>query len=102
MLVCGSELTCMRLRLLLACLALLACWMPALAADVTVREMSERLFRADPTHPIDFSRLNLRELDLSGLDFKRAKLAGSDLFGADLSAANLSGADLSGAHLDRI
>ena len=92
----------MRIRLIPACLALLAICTPVLAADITVREMSERLFRADPAHPVDFSHQNLRELDLSGLDFKRAKLTGSDLFGADLSGADLSGADLSNAHLDRI
>ena len=75
---------------------------PALGADITAREVTERLFHADPAEPVDFSRLNLRELDMSGLDFKGAKLSGSDLFGADLTGADLSKTDLSKARLDRV
>lgn len=73
-----------------------------LAADISAREITERLFHADPAKPVDLSRLNLSELDMSGLDFKGAKLAGADLFGADLTGSNLSKADLSSARLDRV
>jgi len=72
------------------------------AADITVRQLVERLYRADPAKPVDMSHLNLRNLDMSGLDFKGAKLIGSDLFGADLTRADLSRADLSAARLDRV
>jgi uncharacterized protein YjbI with pentapeptide repeats len=75
---------------------------PARAADLTVRQLTERLYHSDSANPLDLSRLNLRELDLSGLNFKGAKLAGSDLFGADLSGADLSQADLRSTRLDRV
>jgi uncharacterized protein YjbI with pentapeptide repeats len=61
----------------------------ARAADVSVRDLTERLYHADAAHPLDLSKMNLRDLDLSGLDFKAANLAGSNLFGADLSGADL-------------
>ena len=86
-------------------LAAIVAWLApatALAADVTVRQLVERLHRADRASPIDISHLDLRDLDMSGLDFKAAKLAGSDLFGADLTGADLSKADLSAARLDRV
>ena len=92
----------MRICPLTACLAFLAAWTPALAADVSVHDMTTSLYHADAAHPADFSHRNLRELDMSGLDFKSAKLAGSDLFGADLSGADLSKVDLSAARLDRV
>jgi uncharacterized protein YjbI with pentapeptide repeats len=72
------------------------------AADLTVRQLTERLYHSDRARPLDLSRINLRDLDLSGLDFKAANLAGSNLFGADLTGADLSRADLHGALLDRI
>ena len=75
---------------------------PSIAADLTARQLTERLFRADPATPPDLSNLDLRELDMSGLNFKGAKLKGSDLFGADLSGADLSKTDLSDARLDRV
>ena len=90
----------MRIRPLTACLAFLAAWTPALAADVSVHDMTTSLYHADAAHPADFSHRNLRELDMSGLDFKGAKLAGSDLFGADLSGADLSKVDLSARVFD--
>lgn len=71
------------------------------AADLSVREVTEALFRAAPSVPVDFARRDLSSLDLSGLDFKRARLGGADLFGVDLSGANLTGTDLAGARLDR-
>jgi uncharacterized protein YjbI with pentapeptide repeats len=72
----------------------------AQAADLTVRQVTEALFRAHSDEPPDFSRKDLSFLDLSGLDFKRANLAGANMYGVDLSDANLSGANLSGATLD--
>ena len=75
--------------------------LPANGAELTARDVTETVFRADARHPPDFSSRKLGALDLSGLDFKAARLAGADLYGADLSTANLSGTDLSGARLDR-
>ncbi|HWK34263.1 MAG TPA: pentapeptide repeat-containing protein, partial [Hyphomicrobium sp.] len=71
-------------------------------ADITVRELAQRLHGADRSAPLQLRGLDLHELDLSGLDFKAASLAGSNLFGADLSGTDLSGADLQGARLDRV
>ncbi len=72
------------------------------AADVSVRDLTQRLYRSDPSAPIDISYQDLRNLDLSGLDFKGAKLQGSNLFGADLRGSDLSNADLRDARLDRV
>lgn len=74
----------------------------AAAADMSVRELTEELYRSDAARPLDLHDRSLRELDLSGLDFKRADLSGCDLFGADLSNADLSGTDLRAARLDRV
>lgn len=71
------------------------------AADLTAREVAERLVAADPDRPLDLAGKDLVRLDLSGLDFKRARLAGADLFGADLTGSDLTRADLAGAKLDR-
>jgi uncharacterized protein YjbI with pentapeptide repeats len=76
--------------------------LPALAADISVRQLTERLYHADRSTPLQLGGLDLRELDLSGLDFKGATLANSNLFGADLSRADLSKANLKGARLDRV
>jgi uncharacterized protein YjbI with pentapeptide repeats len=76
--------------------------MPALAADVSVRDLTQRLYHADRSAPLQLGGLDLRDLDLSGLDFKGATLAGSNLFGADLSRSDLSRANLRGARLDRV
>ncbi len=76
--------------------------LPALAADISVRQLTERLYHADRSKPLQLGGLDLRELDLSGLDFKGAMLANSNLFGADLSRADLSMANLKGARLDRV
>jgi len=89
-------------RLGLGAILIAALVSPAFAADLTVRQLSERLYHAERAAPVDFSHLDLRDLDMSGLDFKGAKLAGSDLFGADLSRVDLTKADLSGARLDRV
>lgn len=74
----------------------------ALAADLSVRDLTARLYQADRARPPHFSGLDLRELDLSGLDFKGATIADSNLFGADLSRADLTHAKLKGCHLDRV
>lgn len=82
------------------CLAV-ASTVPALSADVTVRELSETLYRSAPGQPADLEGKDLGELDLSGLDFKSARLARANLYGADLTDASLAGANLTGVRLDR-
>ena len=74
---------------------------PSHAADVTVREVAQALFRAKPGEKVDYSARNLTKLDLSGLDFKGALLTGADLYGADFTNASLKGVDLSRTRLDR-
>ena len=71
------------------------------AADLTAREVTIKLFKAEPAEPVDFTDLNLMLIDLSGLDFKKATLTGADLYGTDLARANLQGVDLSYTRLDR-
>jgi len=75
---------------------------PAVGSDLSVRELTTRLYQADRGKPLQFSGLDLRELDLSGLDFKGAAIVDSNLFGADLTRADLSRATLKGSHLDRV
>lgn len=75
---------------------------PTRAADISVRDLTAQLYKADRSAPLSFSGLDLRELDLSGLDFKGATVSQSNLFGADLSHANLSNASLKGSRLDRV
>jgi uncharacterized protein YjbI with pentapeptide repeats len=72
----------------------------AAAAELTERDVSVALAKAEPSHPIDFSHRDLSYLDLSDLDFKRANLSGANLYGADLSRTNLTGVNLAGAKLD--
>lgn len=83
-------------------LALMMSLVPTLAGDMTTRQVTELLFKADEALPPDLSGLNLRNLDLAELNFKKAKLAKADLFGCDLTGANLSGVDLTSARLDRV
>lgn len=71
------------------------------ADTVTLRQVTEQLFRAETGSRPDLSDKSLSKLDLADLDFKRAKLTGSDLYGADLSRAKLNETDLTGARLDR-
>jgi len=71
------------------------------AANVSVREISERLHRAAPGERVDFSNRDLTYLDLSGLNFKGARFAQSDFYGADFTGADLRRADLSNTRLDR-
>lgn len=68
---------------------------------MTLRQVTEQLFKATPGTRLDFSTTNLEKLDLSDLDFKGAILKGANLYGADLSRAKLAAADLEGARLDR-
>ena len=75
---------------------------PSMAADMTARQVTQLLFQADEALPVDFSGLNLQNLDLARLNFKRAKLTNTDLFGSDLTGADLSGTDLKSARLDRV
>src|SRR5262245_49929936 len=73
----------------------------AAAADLTVREVVQRLVKARNGPPADFAGLDLSFLDLTGLDFSSANLAGVNLFGAELDHADLSDANLAGAMMDR-
>ncbi len=74
---------------------------PLLAADISVREVAEALFRARAGEPVDLGGRSFEGLDLAGLDFKGARLTGADLFGTDLTRARLAGANLDGVRLDR-
>ena len=73
--------------------------LPLSAADLTVRQITEQLYAADASRPLDFSNRDLAGLDLAGLAFKKARLRNSDLFGADLTGADLTHADVSRADL---
>ena len=73
----------------------------AVAADMTVRQVTEALVKATAEAPADFSGKNLAGLDLSDLDFHGANLAGADLSATDLSDADFSRSNLAGARLDR-
>jgi len=98
----GRIRTCVGKLLRLCAIATgIACGGTAVAADLTVKQVIERLLQSTPERVADFSGLDLTYLDLSDIDFRRANLAGADLFGSDLSRAKLSGADLSRARLDR-
>jgi uncharacterized protein YjbI with pentapeptide repeats len=90
----------MTFRIVLLLIVALASAPHAFSADLTARQVTEILFAARATEPVDFSAKDLSSLDLAGLDFKRARLRGASLYAADLSRANLSGSDLSGARLD--
>ncbi len=70
-------------------------------ADMTARDITERLYKAKAGERIDFSGRDLTYLDLATIDFKGASLARTDLYGADFTGANLKGADLSSTRLDR-
>lgn len=74
---------------------------PAVAADMTARQIVQALQQTDAGVPLDVSGKDLGGLDLSGVDFKKARLAGADMFGVDLTGSDLSGADLTGVRLDR-
>jgi uncharacterized protein YjbI with pentapeptide repeats len=73
----------------------------AVAADMTVRQVTEALVKATAEAPADFSGKNLAGLDLSDLDFHGANLAGADLSATDLSDADFSRSNLAGVRLDR-
>ncbi len=71
------------------------------AADVSVREITQRLHRAAPGERVDFSNRDLTYLDLSGLNFKGARFSQSDFYGTDFTGADLRRSDLSNTRLDR-
>jgi uncharacterized protein YjbI with pentapeptide repeats len=71
------------------------------AADMSAREISQKLFKIANGETADFTGKDFSGLDLAGLDFKGANLAGANLYGADLSEASLARTDLTGAKLDR-
>ncbi len=73
----------------------------AVAAELTARQVTSRLFQADPDKGVAFVDMDLSFLDLSKLDFKAANLTGADLYGSDLTDAILVGANLSEVRLDR-
>lgn len=85
----------------IAAAILLGAASPLPAADLSVRELAETLFKARGEKPVDLAGRSLEGLDLAGLDFKGARLSGSDLFGTDLTRTSLRGADLQGVRLDR-
>lgn len=74
---------------------------PLAAADISVRQLAQSLFAAEPGKPVDLSGRSLSFLDLAGLDFKGATLARTDMYGVDLTDAKLAGADLAHTNLDR-
>lgn len=74
---------------------------PLMAADISVREVADTLFRARAGERVDLGGRSLEGLDLAGLDFKGARLVGADLFGTDLTRTRLAGANLDGVRLDR-
>lgn len=74
---------------------------PVVAQEMTARQLTEQLYKAEAGATPDYSGKNLEGLDLSGIDFKKARLGGANLFGADLSEAKLADSDLHGARLDR-
>ena len=57
----------------------------AAAEPMTVKQISQILFKAASGSAPDLSHADLGGLDLSDLDFKRAKLFGADLYGANLA-----------------
>lgn len=83
--------------------ALMAIFFPmsALAADLTAKDITARLFTADRDGPANYNGKDLSFLDLAGLDFKQSDLGGANLYGSDLSRARLIGSNLAGARLDR-
>lgn len=90
-------------RAIVAVLAASTLWSApaARAADITVRQIAELLFKAAPGAGPDLTGRDLSGLDLAGLDFKGARLDRANMMGVDLTGANLAGADLEGATLDR-
>lgn len=90
---------------LIAALGFALAWMSCAAgvagAEMTAREVTALMFRAERGRPVNLAGKDLSGLDLAGIDFKGAVLDGANLYGADLTGANLSGAKLRRARLDR-
>lgn len=74
--------------------------LPAYAAEMTARQITELLFKADGVGTVDLSKKDLTFLDLSGINFKHASFEGSDLHGVIFSDSNLEGANLKGVRLN--
>lgn len=83
--------------------AVLLFWqfVPAAAADLSARQVTEMFYKARTGTPVDLSGKDLSFLDLAGVDFKGALLSGANLYGVDLKTANLKGSQLAGVRLDR-
>lgn len=90
-------------RALRALPAVLLFWhfVPASAADLSARQVTEMFYKARTGTPVDLSGKDLSFLDLAGVDFKGALLSGANLYGVDLKTANLKGSQLAGVRLDR-
>lgn len=73
---------------------------PALAAEMTAREVTQLLFKAEGHGTVDLSKKDLTFLDLSGIDFKHASFEGADMHGVILSDSNLQSANLKGVRLN--
>ena len=74
---------------------------PAATADLSAREVTQSVFKAEAGVRVDFTGKDLSNLDLAGLDFKSAIMKNANLYGVDLSSASLKGVDLAGAKFDR-
>ncbi len=80
--------------------ALIAMTAPAVAAEMTAREVTQLLFKAEGQGTVDLSKKDLTFLDLSGINFKHASFEGADLHGVVFSDSNLEGANLKGVRLN--
>ena len=70
------------------------------AAEMTAREVTQLLFKAEGEGTVDLSKKDLTFLDLSGINFKHASFEGADLHGVVFSDSNLTGANLKNARLN--
>ncbi|MFM7084616.1 MAG: pentapeptide repeat-containing protein [Hyphomicrobium sp.] len=95
-----NSLQFLRLYLFAVALSILVAPFCVRAADLSAREVTERLFKAKG--PIDLSNTNLEDLDLSHVDFKGSNLSSAKMFGVNLSNSRLANANLENARLDRI
>lgn len=75
-------------------LAIAALAVPADAAEMTARQVTELLFKAEGQGTVDLSKKDLSYLDLSGINFKRASFEGANLHGVVFTDSNLEGANL--------
>lgn len=73
---------------------------PASGAEMTAREVTELLFKAEGQGTVDLSHKDLAFLDLSGINFKQATFEGANLHGVVFTDSNLEGANLKGVVLN--